>query len=89
MSEWLPYLQPGVTLAGFAAASIAVVVAMRRDVKYLSSRMTPLENAANSLVEKLAGLLATISRHDERIKAVERDLERNELRAQRRQTSPR
>lgn len=69
-----------ISVAGFIAGSILCVAAVRRDVAILATRLTPLEGA----VAKMLELLQAVSRQDERLKAVERDVERNDPRKQRR-----
>lgn len=66
-------------MCAFAAGGVGFVVAVRRDVAVLSSRLGPIENA----VVRLTDIMEKLGRQDERLKAVERDVERNDTRQQR------
>lgn len=83
--DWTISVGNILTLAAFVAAGIAIIVAVRRDVAVLSTRMIPLESA----ITRLSDILEKIARQDERLKAVERDIERNDPRKQWGQSSSR
>jgi hypothetical protein len=80
MIDWSVSVGNILTLAGFAFGGISFVVAVRRDVSVLAARLGPIESA----VVKMTEILERLGRQDERLKAVERDVERNDLRKQRR-----
>lgn len=82
--DWTISVGNLLTLGGFVFGGVGFVVAVRRDVAVLSTKLKPLEAA----VLKLTDILERLARHDERLKAVERDLERNDSRKQRSQTGP-
>lgn len=79
--DWTISIGNLLTMGAFAAGGIGFVIAVRRDVAILSARLTPIESA----VLKLTDILERIGRQDERLKAVERDIERNDPRQQWRQ----
>lgn len=64
------------TVIGFVIASVLCVAAVRRDVAILGTRLGPLEAA----VARMVAILEQVGRQDERLKAVERDVERNDPR---------
>lgn len=72
MNDWTWLAGPAVTVCGFIATGIGVIIAVRRDVAVISVRLQPLEKA----VLKLTDILETLARQDERLKSVERDRER-------------
>lgn len=71
------------TLCGFLIGGGCFVWAVRRDVSVLAARLEPMEDA----IKRLITLLEQVGRQDERLKAVERDVERNDPRKQWRQPS--
>lgn len=73
------------TIAGFIGGGVFFAIAVRRDVDILATRLEPLEKA----VVKLTDILVGLARHEERLAAVERDVERNDPRQQWRQPGPR
>lgn len=89
MIDWSISVGNLLTMVGFMGGGIAFVVAVRRDVSYLSRRLMPIENAVETVRDHLSTLVTTMGRHDERLKAVERDVERNDPRKHFRQASPR
>lgn len=82
MGEWTWLAGPLATIGGFVLTGVGVIIAVRRDVAVLSARLGPLEAA----VLKLTEILDKLSRHDERLKSVERELERSYAREQRGQS---
>lgn len=64
------------TLVGFVVGGIMFVVAVRRDVDILSTRLAPLEKA----IVQLTDILIKLAIQDVRLNTMERDLQRNELR---------
>lgn len=60
-----------ITGAGFLFGGISFVYAVRQDVSILSERLKPLEEA----VKKLTSLIELVARQDERLNAVERDMQ--------------
>lgn len=82
MIDWTVNLGHILTVGGFAGIGIGVIYAVRQDVAVLSTRLNPLEAA----VVKLTDILERIGRHDERLKSVERDLERSHSEQKRRQS---
>ena len=78
--DWTISIGNILTMGGFVLGGVGFVVAVRRDVAILATRLTPIESA----VLKLTDILEKIGRQDERLKAVERDIERNDPRKQRR-----
>ena len=85
MIDWTISIGNLLTLGAFAASGVGFVVAVRRDVAVLSNRLFPIESAVN----RLADILEKLGRQDERLKAVERDIERNGTRQQRRKSGSR
>lgn len=85
MIDWNISVGNLLTMAAFGAGGISFVVAVRRDVAILSSRLGPIESA----VVRLTDIMEKLGRQDERLKAVERDVERNDTRQQRRKSGPR
>lgn len=76
MIDWTITVGNILTIAGFTIGGAGFVVAVRRDVSILSEKLKPIELA----VLKLTDILEKIARQDERLKAVERDVERNDPR---------
>lgn len=83
--DWSVSLGNILTVLGFVAGGLMFVLAVRRDVDILSTRLKPLEDA----VVQLTTILVTLARQDVRLEAVERDVERNDARKQRRQAESR
>lgn len=77
--DWTVNLGHILTVAGFVGVGAGVIYGVRRDVAILSSRLNPLEAA----VLKLTEILERLGRQDERLKSVERDLERGHAHKQR------
>ena len=82
--DWSVSIGNLLTMLGFVFGGISFVYAVRRDVSVLAQRLEPLEAAVTRIVE----LLTTVSRQDERLKVVERDLQRNDPRQKWRESSP-
>lgn len=61
-----------IAIGGFVATGFGVIFAVRNDVAVISSRLDPLEAA----ILKLTDILERLGRQDERLKNIERDLER-------------
>lgn len=78
--DWSVSVGNLLTLLGFAGGGLGFVFAVRRDVAVLATRLGPIEAA----VVKLTEVLQTLARQDERLKVIERDVERNDPRKQRR-----
>ena len=74
-----------IALGGFVISGVGVVYAVRRDVAVLASRLGPIESA----VVRLTDIMEKLARQDERLKSVEREIERDHLREQWREASPR
>ena len=83
--DWSVSLGNLQTMGGFVAGGVLFVLAVRRDVDILSTRLKPLEDA----VVQHTSILITLARQDVRLAAVERDLERNDPRKQRREPGSR
>ena len=79
MVDWSISVGNLLTMAAFAAGGISFVVAVRRDVSVLSTRLTPIELSVSRMID----ILEKLGRQDERLKALERDAERNDPRKHR------
>lgn len=82
MIDWTVTVGNLLTILSVTGGGVWVFFAVRRDVDLLSQKLIPIESA----VIKLTVVLETLARQDERIKSVERDLERNHSRQQRGQS---
>lgn len=83
--DWSVSVGNMLVAAGFIAGGIFFVLMVRRDVDILGVRLVPLEKAVVQLTE----VLITLARQDVRLGAVERDLQRNDPRQQRREPGSR
>ena len=79
MVDWSISVGNLLTMAAFAAGGISFVVAVRRDVSVLSTRLTPIELSVSRMID----ILEKLGRQDECLKALERDAERNDPRKHR------
>lgn len=83
--DWTITLGNLLTVAGFLGGGIFFMIAIRRDVDILSTRLAPLEKA----VLKLTDILVQLGRQSERLNALERDIERYDAREEWRQSKAR
>lgn len=83
--DWTVSIGNILAVTAFVGSGIVFILAVRRDVDILSTRLKPLEDA----VVQLTSILVTLARQDVRLDAVERDLQRNDPRQQRRESNPR
>jgi len=87
--DWSIKVGDLLTIAGFLVGGTGFAVAVRRDVSFLGQRLKPIEDAIKTFNTALSAVLATQARHDERLSAAERDLERSDPRQKWRQPGSR
>ena len=73
------------TVGGFALTGVGVMFAVRRDVSILATKLKPIESA----VIKITDLLEATARHDERLRSVERRMDREDAREDHGHSRPR